>query len=224
MRRYKRSFTLVELLAVIAIAGVLLGLLAPAFGRMLTGGKLDECAHNIRLGLELAQSHAVSSRKYVAVIFLKESSDDNLKQYCFGGYRLAYVKKDGDNWKFDAWVKNEPWRNPADGAMLVGVVKSRSKTAADLNLGSAAPSTFENPDVEIKEIPSDEKVSAHTAIVFSKLGGVAKGVEPLYFIVTEGKVDGSTYEYGNVDDCLIVKLNPITGRVAFHSEDAGGGE
>ena len=54
----KYRFTLVELLAVVALIGMLMALGVPAFARMIRGNKVDECARSIKLGLEQAQMRA----------------------------------------------------------------------------------------------------------------------------------------------------------------------
>ena len=86
--RYGRRFTLIELLAVVALISMLMALGVPAFARMIRGNKVDECARNIKLALEQAQMRAASERRHVAVIFPNGSSvDSSLNPYRLSGFR-----------------------------------------------------------------------------------------------------------------------------------------
>ena len=130
MKRAKQRFTLIEMLAVIAIVSILIAILAPAFNRMLFGNKVDQCAANLKLGFELAQARAISSRKYVAMVMPTDRdiiNDRKLRNFCNGGFRLAYVRNTGTatapSWTFDSWVEGLSWRNECDGAMVVKVVR-----------------------------------------------------------------------------------------------------
>lgn len=130
MKRAKQRFTLIEMLAVIAIVSILIAILAPAFNRMLFGNKVDQCAANLKLGFDLAQARAISSRKYVAMVMPTDRdiiNDRKLRNFCNGGFRLAYVKNTGTatapSWTFDSWVEGLSWRNECDGAMVVKVVR-----------------------------------------------------------------------------------------------------
>ncbi len=117
----RKHFTLIEMIAVVAIAGMLVALFAPAFNRMMFGSKVDQAASGFKLGLEMAQTKAVAERKYVAMVIPCHYADAGakFKQYVLGGYRLAYVKKVGDKYYFNNWIPGISWRNADDGARLV---------------------------------------------------------------------------------------------------------
>lgn len=127
----KYNFTLIEMIAVVAIASMLIGIFVPAFNRMMFGSKVDQATSNFKLGLEMAQSQAVSSRKYVAMILpgshtnstdSSKAADKRLKPFVNGGYRLAFVRKSGNTYYFNGWVPGSSWRNAYDGAMLVAAI------------------------------------------------------------------------------------------------------
>lgn len=133
MRHYK--FTLVELLVVICIASLLMGLVLPAFSRMITGSAVDRLASDLKLRLERAQSHAASSRRHVAVIlpngavseWLDPSADRSSKvlvSASLGGSRECYVDEveasnSGYVAKFVRWLPDEEWSTPERGALIV---------------------------------------------------------------------------------------------------------
>ena len=68
MKRVKSRFTLIEMLAVAAIASILIALITPAVQAMLFGSRVDNYTSSFKLGMERAQSKAVSARKYVAMV------------------------------------------------------------------------------------------------------------------------------------------------------------
>lgn len=216
MKQKKNRFTLIEMLAVAAIASILIALITPAVQSLLFGSRVDQYTSSFKLGMERAQSKAVAARKYVAMILPFSHSDapDAVKPYCKGGYRLAYVKKDGNNFKFDSWI--EDWKNPNDGAMLVSI--EDSEAAAKTIPAIPAATVFDLLD-KVGDLPSTDLgnacVTSHEALIFSPYGGLTGHDRVLYLTFTESKVDGSTYELDNPDNYLVLKLNPVSGRISY---------
>lgn len=137
MRKYKRSFTLIELLVVMLLMGVLVTMMLPAFKRMITGDQVQQLASNLKLGLEQAQSRAVSTRRYVALILPNPKMGKNKDQW-LGGCRMAFVEKKRSTvefeggkpkidrkprWLFKGWVPDTEWKEVNDGAKLLLIAK-----------------------------------------------------------------------------------------------------
>ena len=133
MSKRNNRFTLVELLVVICIASLLMGVVLPAFNRMVTGSAVDRLASNLKLRLERAQSHAASSRRHVAVVLPHGdvsgwSSDEvvrkKLKNAALGGSRICYVDEvstDDYSSVFSRWVPDEDWNTPERGAVVIAL-------------------------------------------------------------------------------------------------------
>ena len=235
MKQIKSRFTLVEMLAVVAIASILIALITPSVQKMLFGNTVDQCTSNLKLALEQAQSKAVASRKYVALILPTDHSNAkaDMKPYCKSGYRMAFVKKEGDTYKFANWIPGSEWKNPNNGAMLANITNVSPGDTADAReawaetvKGELTPAKvagkFANlSDVDlggVSEPDFDALGSGGTqrcAIIFSPYGGIVNNDLPLYFTVTECKHNGSDYELENPDNFLVLKLNAITGRITY---------
>ena len=235
MKPIKSRFTLVEMLAVVAIASILIALITPSVQKMLFGNKIDQCTSNLKLALEQAQSKAVASRKYVALILPTDHSnaDAKMKTYCKSGYRMAFVKKDGETYKFANWIPGSEWKNPNNGAMLANITAdspgdtaSTREAWAETVKGNMTPAKVKGKPVKLSDIdlggvsdPDFEALGSESskscAIIFSPYGGIVNNDQPLYFTVTECKYNGSDYELENTDNFLVLKLNAITGRITY---------
>ena len=232
MKQRKNCFTLIEMLAVAAIASVLIALITPAVQKMLFGSRVDQCASNLKLAMEQAQSKAVASRKYVALILPgdRNAASENLKKFCKSGYRLAYVKKEGSDFHFVSWVPGSSWKNPNDGAMMLAIVDTAPTAAPEapgisdkftkLEDLKSDGSIAADPDKGTEAKAGDEDIGAlgsmeKCALVFSPYGGMANNDTTLYFVFTESKVEGDEYVLDNPDNFLVLKLNAVTGRVTY---------
>ena len=237
IERYRTRFTLIELLAVVALISLLMAVGVPAFSRMIRGSRVDECARGIKLGLEQSQMRAASERRYVAVIFPNGGGSDvdaSLKAYRLGGFRTAYVKKNGDNYVFSRWADTD-WRNAVEGAILAKVGTGKFTTEN----GDVTECTKEATDVlkgaadslkEISGVKDDDdnalEVGKHTAIVFTPYGGIAGG-KKLFLLVSEAVVEGDSISYptagtqgsNRTSNYKVLKINNLTGRVEFYDED-----
>lgn len=229
MKRVKSRFTLIEMLAVVAIASILIALITPAVQGLMFGSRVDQYASNFKLGMEQAQSKAFASRKYVALVLpYDHSTTDDLKQYCKGGYRMAYVTRDGSTYNFERWVDNQDWKNPNAGALCIdirntgpaaataqarsdwAVAVKNSASSLALNGNFSALSTLGSTN-----LPSELSNIGNAALIFSPFGGVVNNDLPIYFTFTEAKIDGGRYAFDNIDNILVLKLNPITGQVTY---------
>ena len=214
-RAEKRRFTLIEMLAVVTIASIMIAIFVPSFNRMMFGSKVEQAASNFKLGLEMAQSQAISSRRYVAMIVptLYGEASSSLKSYCDGGYRLAFVKKSGSTTSFVDWVPGSSWRNPRDGAAL-------SEHSGSLKSISGSSSSVGGDDSGKADWDRLGHADNRKAVVFSPYGGT-DGNEDFTFTFIEAKFTGNVesdkavYEYPNEDNALTLSVKGITGRVKY---------
>ncbi len=236
MNMRHNKFTLVELLVVICIASLLMGLVLPAFSRMVTGSAVDRLASNLKLRLERAQSHAASSRRHVALILPHGTNwqDSKEKTARLGGSRMCYVDWNADNSTaaFRRWVPEEHWSVPERGAFLVYATNQSSQIAAagsaqsiGINAGldtviyngSAAASDKPLKDLTGSLPPSSTAAPQNSAIVFSPKGNI-RSTSDVYLVVAEAMNDGGRLVFpgGGVYNYRVLKINRITGKVEYY--------
>lgn len=244
-KRTKRNFTLIELLVVMLLMGVLMTLMLPAFKRMISGNKVEQLASNLKLGLEQAQSHAITSRRYVALILpnpaMLTSTKLNQDQW-FGGCRLAYVNKKRSRnegkwdvyWEFTDWVPDLDWRVPIDGAMLLWVLNEGGDTSSpppgghkynDFKAGEAlsdAPASAEAGTVKFPNLISIEKYRPNPDIKAEyDVDNVAIIFSPYGGIVGNPEKDKSEESYGNLRMVVVEALasDGRSGSLVYPSRD-----
>ncbi|WP_277200828.1 pilus assembly FimT family protein [Victivallis vadensis] len=234
-KRTKRNFTLIELLVVMLLMGVLMTLMLPAFNRMISGNKVDQIASNLKLGLEQAQTQAIGNRRYVALILPHNNqvwSDASVRNYCFGGFRLAFVTPNGTNWEFDEWIPENTWKNSPNGAMLLkidtatppatGTALARNDITTALNTALEGNNRLESiSNYPPENNPSGSTTRSNCAIIFTPYGGVESS-DDLYLYIVEAISDGGngilfpTRDSQNrPTNYLILSLNQFSGKVDF---------
>ena len=212
-KRRKSSFTLIEILAVIALLSVLISIFAPAFSRMMFGSKVDQMASNFKTGMEMAQAKAVATRKYVAMIIPNNynAANTRLKPYCNGGYRLAFVKKDGDNWKFVSWVPGSNWTNIADGAMLVNLYSSQTLGGLHPDSCSCASTATNDDNCEIQKFYPEHSSSpddVNESLLFS---GSGSGRSSYLDKITDDTSDADMTDLGSDENRCGIIFGPMGG-------------
>lgn len=241
----RKHFSLVELLTVILVAGILATLAIPSFEKMMMGSKVNQAASQLKLACEQARVEAVSSRKYVALIFPVNvgstwSSDarSSIESSFFGGYRMAYVDKNG---AFQGWVPGSSWQQLPSGTVLAywNNTKPADNDIKLLNytylnnipksgeaLNSSNYPTHLNNVTNFYITKSDGSrisgLNCPTAIIFNPYGGAAIN---LTMAVTEGQPikkggqDAFVYKTvnsnGSPSNYVLLYLNQFTGSVDY---------
>ncbi|NMD85376.1 type II secretion system protein [Victivallis vadensis] len=244
-KRTKRNFTLIELLVVMLLMGVLMTLMLPAFKRMISGNKVEQLASNLKLGLEQAQSHAITSRRYVALILPNPKMGNYSKDQWLGGCRLAYVNKkrakystDPDtnkpvitkkiHWEFTGWVPDLTWREPIDGAMLLWILNEKAdhgssgSTGTKYNTFKAGQALADAPtqvsDVDLKHLIDLEKYDSTNDTATQ----AAIIFSPYGGIVGNPDASSSAESYGNLRLVIVeaIASNGRDGTLIYSSRDS----
>ena len=240
MKKYiKKTFTLMELLAVIAIVSVLFTVMLPGFKKMVKGNAVDQMASQVKLMLEKAQSHAVTSRRCVAVIFPSGTGWNKIddKDVRLGGARLAFVeaKRGAKTCTFVSWINGEEWRFPIEGASLIRVIdkddtlylKTDLKDVLSKEHGKGKVDDFklcdDNKDAlfDVASYDSTGDNKRKCAIVFSPYGEVYNPALKLHIAETLiDNDDGQKVYYPTAVDefpanFVTLKIHPFCGEVEY---------
>ena len=242
MRKHiKHDFTLMELLAVIAIVSILFTVMLPGFKKMLTGNSVDRAAGDLKLGLEKAQAEAISSRRYVALILGNNSISNLPANYQLGGYRIAYVRKDLDDsgkqeFIFDSWLPETTWKTANPEARLIKIIADTKNFSESpflnsntertgIKVGSGAtPQSIAIASINLDGLQKVKKydntnATPEAAVIFSPYNGIAGG-KNLQFIITECIEDDQKLYFPNRDtdgplNYIVLQLNCYTGRLSY---------
>lgn len=230
-KKIKQQFTLIELLLVMGLMGLMVTLALPAFSRMTGNNKVDVMTSNIKTALEQGQSTAVSRNCCVAVVFPLSSTDNDAKDYNFGGYRLAEVitgepDKDGEgnntscSYKFSKWI-SETYQNLPDGAFIVADSGSKFTAAKD-KAEAANFSKMLSLAGTTGAANADSSLAGCKAVIFKPTGECVN--DDMYICIATADA-GDSYKVANKDDFRQIFLNQFTGRVDYVTDDTtpGGG-
>ncbi len=247
----RRNFTLIELLVVMLIMGLLITVMLPAFKRMIVGNQVQQLTANLKLSLEQAQSRAITSRSYVAVVLPHpnmNNSEINSEQW-FGGSRIAYVTKKRTkyttstdasgketttatrevNWEFVSWVPGQSWRPAIDNAMLL-LILNESKDSGyyekftDGEGISFAPTNTSK--IGFSNLITLEKYRPDEAGLSSSSTYTAKNVaiifSPYGGIVGNPEYSSTKYSYSNLRFVIVEAIASDDGTLSYPSHDDNG--
>ncbi len=171
----RRDFSLPEILAVMVIAGILLGIAVGGFRRLAVGSSVDVGTRTVVSQLRLARQLAVVHRKKIALIMPGPNVSIDSK-YRFSAMRIAVVTGSGSTYVWKEWL---------DGTSWVFMPPSASIMEADGDAG------IQNAD-GYSRIPSDDNFTTVNLVPLQQLGGgVADNVRAAVFSST-GKLQGYT--------------------------------
>ena len=182
----KTSFSLIELLAVMAISIILLAITIPAFNSMAKGQKVEVAARTIGSQLKAVRSYAITNREFIALII--PTTESLSSEYLYKAYRPCIVNS---SFVFQGWVSGEKWEFMPTGTAILDV---------DGTLGHIATGAG-----------SFTSAGAITSVDFSSIGGGAsipsKGI---VFTATGKTSNPSTRKYVVVGDSLSLETGTAT--------------
>lgn len=236
----KHTFTLIELMVVIAIISIILAITVPAFRQLVTGNSVDAAARMLSSQLMLARAEAISKRQCIAIVipgkdFTQLSTD--LNNYNYNSFRAAIVEPNsGNKYTFTKWVEGTQWTFlPTNSTIAALELDSNAftKSLKDANTtpdGKFIPTGTVNDGNTIITV-SDSNSNAMVvttdsnnntvnqnqsnpvrAIVFKPNG---RCVDKCYVTIMEGTSMGGTIDRQNKYNIRVFEINKYTGQIKY---------
>lgn len=204
----RQPFTLVEMLAVIAIMMILFGIAIAPFDRLMGGGGVDGAARMIGAQLRLARQYALANRKYVAVVMPGQEGGD-LQKYSYTGFRSCVVTDAGSSSaQFSEWISDTKWESLPQATAIVQIRKQTSTDGPDLQ---------EPPEDDVgRTVNGVDGEDGVRAIIFAPTGRVLGNTHVLH--ITEAVVDSSgnlVTPLRNRNNASAIQVDTYTGRTTY---------
>lgn len=148
-RHAARPFTLIELIAVMGVLILLAATAIPAYSSLFSGRKTTVAANLLNGAVMEARAHAVSSKNYSALVFVKYKEDKGYR-----AFRLAEVYHDPDAPESDA---NFKWRRWTPGSSFVLLPENTMIPDTEEDIGTTKVKNSSKGDtklLDIKELPT----------------------------------------------------------------------
>jgi type II secretory pathway pseudopilin PulG len=176
----KTSFSLIELISVVAISIILFAIVIPAFYTLTKGQNVEMATRVIGSQLKAVRSYAITNREYIALII---PTTENLPpEYLYKTYRPCVVNK---NFKFSNWVFGEKWEFLPTGTAILDV---------DGTLG--------HPDTGTGNF---ESAGTITSVDFSSIGGGTASAKGIVFTPTGKTTNPATRKYVAVGSSILLE-------------------
>ena len=190
-----RPFTLIELIAVMGVLILLAATAIPAYSSLFSGRKTTLAANMVNGAVMEARAHAISSKCYTAIVFVKYKDAAGKDEDGFRGFRLAEVYHDPEasatsaNYYWRRWVPGSSFVLLPDNTMIVDNSENLGTTDVD------NATKGKNVLLKVKSLPTKSNDSSEImpngddtarAIFFKPNGQLAKnksGVTNEYNVV-----------------------------------------
>lgn len=217
------NFTIIELLLVVAIAGILLAVAVPSFSRILQGSGPTRAARELIGKINAARAYAVANKTDVAIIFPQNEIDTLTKQLGYQSYRTCEVYiQSGTTITFKRWITGENW-NYLPSRVLIGKNKD-NESELFFKPGEDANEKTATGDLSAKTVKSVEDANARPAIpstdfknaIIFRSDGMLFAMQPVLLKIREARKVGESLNSANSDYLpLVVRFN---GKVKAYNE------
>ncbi len=220
-KRIAKTFTLLEMLVVMAVVGVLLGIGLPAFNAINKGQTVSAATRLIGGKLKLARSAAITNNKYTALI-LPDPSSTQVPSICYYRYcRVAAVKLNttNDHYEFQYWMEGSKWDKSPMGAGLKFLQNSKApaprKSDNHPYLGAKTIYSVNIDELEGAGASTDDV----KGIVFKPYGSIDSDCSIVFYII-RGIINGASFTTSEAQfaNKKIISVNNFTGRVLYGEE------
>jgi type II secretory pathway pseudopilin PulG len=136
IHKTSRPFTLIELIAVMGVMILLAAVAIPAYSSLFSGRKTTLAANQLNGAIMEARAHAVSSKNYTALVFVKDGNG-------YKSFRMAEIYHNPDTENSFAWRRWVP------GTAFVLLPENTMVPATNDDLGTTSSGTDGNKGSDV---------------------------------------------------------------------------
>ena len=215
MGKMQKKFTLIELLAVMAISIILLAISAPAFLSMSKGQSVEIAARTLGSQLNAVRSYAITHRKSVALIIPIENTPSGLPDsYYYKSYRACIV--DNIHYQycdFVEWINGEKWEFMPTGTAILDIDSTPGHTATGAGTFTIAGSNQGIRNVDLSSIGGNADTDGLRAVVFLNTGKTTLRTGTKYITVGNSVLlEDSVTSNSNQTD---IEITSQTGKIRY---------
>ncbi|MBO4305059.1 MAG: hypothetical protein J6A21_10775 [Lentisphaeria bacterium] len=191
----KQTYTLVELLVVVALAAILFGIGLPAFNTLTKGNAMTSSINEVAGKIKATRAYAVSNACYTALLF-PDSADEGWSSSSSADSKLrtaitnrtcrpcVVVPRNNENeWIFDAWIDGEGWLEL--GKSVIVSREAKCIDSSEKNCGGFA---------YWSKVPSQSELTNHGDITLRAPVDCTYSVDvPRSYLVEGGNSDKVTF-------------------------------
>ncbi|HBM15701.1 MAG TPA: hypothetical protein DD381_05065 [Lentisphaeria bacterium] len=200
-----KRFSLVELMAVVAIIGIIMAITLPAFLTMTKGQAVELATREIGSKLKAVRSYAITKRVYCALIFVTNQTVLS-QNYPYKSYRACIVNSSN---VFQGWVPDEKWDFFPTGTIIQDI----STTTAGYNGGTFVGAADITSVTDAKVLSSSQTFKG---IIFRSTGDVVGS--DAYLVIGEGEYTSNTVARHNTANMAIIHVDNYTGRISYGTQ------
>jgi len=201
-----RSFTLIEMLAVMVVMLTVMATIGPAFTKLFTASGVKGAARIVGAQLRLARQHAITQRVRVAVLLPSNQGGATYMDRRFCAVRACEVNNSN---VFVRWIENASWIYLPTG----GVVYEMDGTK-----GLASPLSGSTDSCQLVTGITGFTGNCR-AIIFKptgRLAGVGTAIQ--YIALLEGaNTQAAKPVVRNANNWIEIAVEPFTGRISYDS-------
>lgn len=201
----RNKFSLIELIAVVAIIVIIMAMTLPAFLTMTKGQSVELAIREIGSKLKAVRSYAITNRKYAALVFVTNQTILS-QNYPYKSYRACVVNSSN---AFQSWVPDEKWEFFPSGTIIQDI----SNTATGYNGGTFGGATDITVVTDAQVFSSAQSLKG---VTFKPTGDVVGS--DAYLVIGEGDYNGTTVNRHNTANSVMVKVDRFTGRISYGND------
>lgn len=209
----RRSYTLIEIMVVMALAAVLVTISLPAFSALMRGNSAAITCSKVKGVLDQAQARAVTDRRYVATVIDMTGAVSGLANT--QALRNCYVSS---GYAFQSWVEESEWVPLDQDAQVLVFGLGESGSSPTFPNNGSTPVPAANSVQTVGNVVGAGGTHDLSGWVFSMYGAVKEPHNNFYIGVGEATLANGVYIYKNVDgsgrpgNVMALTVNHFTGR------------